>query len=159
MSSNQPKMECRRIRKPIMEKKRRARINDSLESLKQMLLQNTISVPQGSRPTKLEKADILEMTVRYMQLLQNKLGVNEESSRVVKRPLENHPISTFGRIMDRIDAAKVVPDQKPVRVMDNNYNIHLNTKSYNWKNQSNKENETNSSENEMMTLDQHWRPW
>ena len=141
-----------------MEKKRRARINDSLESLKQMLLQNTVSVPQGSRPTKLEKADILEMTVRYMQLLQNKLGVDEENSCVVRRPLENHPVATFSRIMDRIDGARVVPDQKPVRVMDNNYNIHLNTKSYNWKNQTNKENETSPSGNVMMSLD-HWRPW
>lgn len=60
----------RKIRKPLMEKKRRARINDSLEKLKQILLKNTVAITYGSRPTKLEKADILEMTVRYLQMLQ-----------------------------------------------------------------------------------------
>lgn len=56
-------------RKPLMEKKRRARINDSLEALKEILLKNTVAVTQGTRPTKLEKADILEMTVRYLKML------------------------------------------------------------------------------------------
>lgn len=56
-------------RKPLMEKKRRARINDSLETLKEILLKNTVAVTQGTRPTKLEKADILEMTVRYLKML------------------------------------------------------------------------------------------
>lgn len=64
-----PRLECRKIRKPKIEKLRRARINSSLESLKEILLKNTISIPQGARPTKLEKADVLEMTVRYIELL------------------------------------------------------------------------------------------
>ncbi|XP_055305398.1 enhancer of split mgamma protein-like [Sitodiplosis mosellana] len=59
----------RKNRKPLMEKKRRARINDSLEALKEILLKNTVAITQGTRPTKLEKADILEMTVRYLQVL------------------------------------------------------------------------------------------
>lgn len=74
------RLECRKIRKPKIEKLRRARINSSLESLKEILLKNTISIPQGARPTKLEKADILEMTVRYIKLLhenlQNSLPIN-----------------------------------------------------------------------------------
>lgn len=65
----------RKIRKPLMEKKRRARINDSLETLKEILLKNTVAITQGSRPTKLEKADILEMTVRYLEVLQKRLYV------------------------------------------------------------------------------------
>lgn len=56
-----------------MEKKRRARINDSLEALKEILLKNTVALTQGSRPTKLEKADILEMTVRYLNGLHKQL--------------------------------------------------------------------------------------
>lgn len=68
-----PRLECRKIRKPKIEKLRRARINSSLESLKEILLKNTISIPQGARPTKLEKADILEMTVRYIELLHENL--------------------------------------------------------------------------------------
>lgn len=70
----------RKIRKPLMEKKRRARINDSLETLKEILLKNTVAITQGSRPTKLEKADILEMTVRYLQVLQKRLYVTNGNS-------------------------------------------------------------------------------
>lgn len=65
----------RKVRKPLMEKKRRARINDSLETLKHTLLQNTVAITHGTRPTKLEKADILEMTVRYIDVLHSKLTV------------------------------------------------------------------------------------
>lgn len=70
----------RKIRKPLMEKKRRARINDSLEALKDILLKNTVAVTQGSRPTKLEKADILEMTVRYLNALHTKLMASRTPS-------------------------------------------------------------------------------
>lgn len=65
-----------------MEKKRRARINDSLEALKQILLDSKTSFKgstykkNGQRTAKLEKADILEMTVRYLQHLHNKLEQN-----------------------------------------------------------------------------------
>ncbi|KAK9876957.1 hypothetical protein WA026_015991 [Henosepilachna vigintioctopunctata] len=67
--------ESRKIRKPLMEKKRRARINDSLETLKQILLDSKTLLKEGTsrkngqRTAKLEKADILEMTVRYLQHL------------------------------------------------------------------------------------------
>lgn len=71
----------RKSRKPLMEKKRRARINDSLEALKEILLTNTVAVTQGNRPTKLEKADILEMTVRYLQLLHTKRTASIPSNR------------------------------------------------------------------------------
>lgn len=69
-------IELRKIRKPLMEKKRRARINDSLNTLKQILLQNTVAIPtSGGRIAKLEKADILEMTVRYVKNLHRRLGM------------------------------------------------------------------------------------
>ncbi|CAG7816305.1 unnamed protein product [Allacma fusca] len=65
--------ESRKIRKPLMEKRRRARINHSLNELKRMLLEanGTPTRKEGSRPAKLEKADILELTVRHLQTLQN----------------------------------------------------------------------------------------
>lgn len=85
ISSN--KLECRKVRKPKIEKLRRARINSSLESLKEILLRNTISIPQGTRPTKLEKADILEMTVRYLELLHEKLAMS--SDKPAKKSMEN----------------------------------------------------------------------
>ncbi|KAG9482000.1 hypothetical protein GDO78_010953 [Eleutherodactylus coqui] len=51
-----------------MEKKRRARINVSLEQLKTLLEKN---YSQNIRKRKLEKADILELTVKYLKTLQN----------------------------------------------------------------------------------------
>ncbi|KAJ8984911.1 hypothetical protein NQ317_012157 [Molorchus minor] len=65
--------ESRKIRKPMMEKKRRARINDSLESLKKILLEfdPESGKKTGQKTAKLEKADILEMTVRYLENLRS----------------------------------------------------------------------------------------
>lgn len=73
-------MDIRRIRKPLMEKKRRARINDSLNCLKNILLENAIGVWHGARPTKLEKADILELTVQYVKTLRNHLIISSSDS-------------------------------------------------------------------------------
>lgn len=73
-----------------MEKKRRARINDSLEALKQILLESKTTLKEstsrktGQRTAKLEKADILEMTVSYLQHLHNKLS-QVAPSRVNKK--------------------------------------------------------------------------
>nr|ABO93449.1 hairy-enhancer-of-split 1 [Strigamia maritima] len=60
--------EARRSNKPLMEKRRRARINHSLTELKTLIL-NAVK-KDNSKHSKLEKADILEMTVKYLQNLQ-----------------------------------------------------------------------------------------
>lgn len=56
----------RKLKKPLMEKKRRARINHCLVELKHILLQAS-----PHQRTKLEKADILEMTVNHLRLKQS----------------------------------------------------------------------------------------
>lgn len=61
--------ENRKWSKPIMEKRRRERINRSLEELKRLVLE--AQNRDSSRYTKLEKADILEMTVRYLRSLRH----------------------------------------------------------------------------------------
>ncbi|XP_050522975.1 transcription factor HES-2-like [Daktulosphaira vitifoliae] len=61
-------IEPRKIRKPLMEKKRRARINQSLDELKKIVVDaEKLNGQEISRVNKLEKADILEMTVRYLK--------------------------------------------------------------------------------------------
>ncbi|KAL4716676.1 hypothetical protein ACJJTC_004795 [Scirpophaga incertulas] len=62
------KAELRKTNKPIMEKKRRARINQCLNELKDLLVDTTNTDP--ARHSKLEKADILELTVKHLQTLQ-----------------------------------------------------------------------------------------
>jgi len=59
----------RRASKPLMEKRRRERINKSLNELKGILL-NALRKDQSTCHSKLEKADILEMTVRYLRSIQ-----------------------------------------------------------------------------------------
>ncbi|XP_074074695.1 transcription factor HES-2 [Macrotis lagotis] len=59
--------ELRKTLKPLMEKRRRARINESLSQLKGLIL--PLIGKDSSRYSKLEKADILEMTVRFLQEL------------------------------------------------------------------------------------------
>ncbi|CAG5896956.1 transcription factor HES-1-B-like [Menidia menidia] len=71
--------ESRKSSKPIMEKRRRARINESLCQLKALILDALKK--DSSRHSKLEKADILEMTVKHlrnMQRLQMTAAVNTD---------------------------------------------------------------------------------
>ncbi|XP_045129836.1 transcription factor HES-1-A-like [Portunus trituberculatus] len=67
----------RKSNKPLMEKKRRQRINRCLNDLKSLVLEGKNKDP--SQYSKLEKADILEMTVRHVQAL-HRLGVGRLSS-------------------------------------------------------------------------------
>ncbi|XP_067658820.1 transcription factor HES-1-B-like [Haliotis asinina] len=60
--------DSRRTNKPMMEKRRRARINASLSELKSLLL-DAIN-KEGGRHNKMEKADILEMTVKHLREIQ-----------------------------------------------------------------------------------------
>ncbi|XP_066972205.1 transcription factor HES-4-like isoform X2 [Macrobrachium rosenbergii] len=55
----------RRSNKPLMERRRRERINHCLNELKNLVL--TAQKKDPTRYSKLEKADILEMTVRHVQ--------------------------------------------------------------------------------------------
>ncbi|KAL4221331.1 hypothetical protein ACF0H5_019592 [Mactra antiquata] len=55
----------RKVNKPLIEKRRRARINDCLSQLKTIVL--NASESKTPRPSKLEKADILEMTVDFVK--------------------------------------------------------------------------------------------
>jgi hypothetical protein len=181
-----PRFECRKIRKPKIEKLRRARINNSLETLKQMLLQNTIAIPQGGRPTKLEKADILEMTVRYMQLLHKKLGFQSyenldfPDSQIPLKTLwsnnstgiqtkYNDPCYNYNKIMGKIEGFPIYKQEPQSFDSENSYeNIIFNKKISKLPN-LNKENENplDSDEEIQITdesdgkpcLEQHWRPW
>ncbi|XP_037946572.1 enhancer of split mdelta protein [Teleopsis dalmanni] len=55
----------RKVTKPLLERKRRARMNLYLDELKDLIV-DTMEA-QGEHVTKLEKADILEMTVNYLK--------------------------------------------------------------------------------------------
>ena len=60
--------------KPLLERKRRARINKCLDELKDIMVVALQS--EGESITKLEKADVLELTVRHMQKLKDANALN-----------------------------------------------------------------------------------
>merc|ERR1712083_805865 len=70
----------RKVMKPLLERKRRARINKCLDDLKDLMVSSLQS--EGESITKLEKADVLELTVRHLQKLkrQNALGLTPEAT-------------------------------------------------------------------------------
>lgn len=67
-NEKEKKMSIRKTNKPIMEKRRRARINSCLQQLKTLVLEAMRK--DSSQYSKLEKADILEMTVKHLRSLQ-----------------------------------------------------------------------------------------
>uniref|UniRef100_A0A8C6UIU5 Transcription factor HES-5 n=1 Tax=Neogobius melanostomus TaxID=47308 RepID=A0A8C6UIU5_9GOBI len=79
-----------KLRKPVVEKLRRERINSSIEQLKSLLCAEFLHQQPDS---KLEKADILEMTVSFLtRLLQQK---QEPESHCTE--LHNHRETPFCR--------------------------------------------------------------
>ncbi|XP_063297014.1 transcription cofactor HES-6-like [Pelobates fuscus] len=66
--------EERKLRKPLIERKRRERINTCLEQLKETVVR-VFQLDQS----KLEKADILEMTVRHLENIQKTKSTGEPS--------------------------------------------------------------------------------
>lgn len=70
----------RKVMKPMLERKRRARINRCLDELKDLMV--TALQAEGENVAKLEKADILELTVRHLHTLRaaRRLTLTPESS-------------------------------------------------------------------------------
>lgn len=60
-----PLKEKRRANKPLLERKRRAKINDSLSDLKNLVLSSLNK--DVSKYAKMEKVDILDMTVQFLK--------------------------------------------------------------------------------------------
>lgn len=69
-------MQYRKVMKPMLERKRRARINRCLDELKELMV--FALATDGDNVSKLEKADILELTVAHLQKLkrQQRLTAN-----------------------------------------------------------------------------------
>lgn len=100
-AKNKRPSEPRRANKPLMEKRRRARINQSLAALKTLILDSAKA--EKTKHSKLEKADILELTVRHFQRHRSLdvQGVNQYKAgysdcvREVQRYLETPDVQTM----------------------------------------------------------------
>jgi len=68
---NSSNAQLRKIKKPLIERRRRERINECLVQLKTLVLEAMNK--DESRYSKMEKADILEMTVTHLRSIQYKM--------------------------------------------------------------------------------------
>lgn len=161
--------ETRKIRKPLMEKKRRARINDSLDTLKSILIKNlttqipvtvsTSSAINYNRTTKLEKADILEMTVKYVERLHEKLAINNQEIVSSTTNNEYHP----GKLTSSNDSKKNVKRKFEENKENNNVEIPM---SFNDRGGEKRKFSVvkrvicdNENKNNLFQRSNHWRPW
>ncbi|XP_067620014.1 enhancer of split m3 protein [Eurosta solidaginis] len=67
----------RKVMKPLLERKRRARINKCLDDLKDLMVE--CLQQEGEHVTRLEKADILELTVEHMRKLKQRGSLSLQS--------------------------------------------------------------------------------
>uniref|UniRef100_A0A8D8RCU6 Enhancer of split mgamma protein n=2 Tax=Cacopsylla melanoneura TaxID=428564 RepID=A0A8D8RCU6_9HEMI len=72
-------LQYKKITKPLLERKRRARINRCLEQLKDLMVGALEA--EGENINKLEKADILELTVRHLHRITRPHNPTEEVQR------------------------------------------------------------------------------
>nr|AAH97007.1 Her4.2 protein [Danio rerio]AAI64898.1 Her4.2 protein [Danio rerio] len=83
-----------KLRKPMVEKIRRERINSSIEKLKTLLAQEFVKQQPDSRQ---EKADILEMTLDFLRRSQKSSAAGDGHSRCVQEAvsfLSQCPVQT-----------------------------------------------------------------
>lgn len=130
----------KRSNKPFMEKKRRARINNCLTQLKTLVLQAMRK--DTNQYSKLEKADILEMTVKHLRQLQRqqvsqamtcdptvvtkyKAGFNECANEVmrylgsvqgVEGETRNRLMSHLGNVVTQLNSQTSEQCQQPLNV-------------------------------------------
>ncbi|XP_076234431.1 enhancer of split mgamma protein [Calliopsis andreniformis] len=86
----------KKVTKPLLERKRRARINKCLDELKNLMIDALET--EGEDISKLEKADILELTVRHLQRLQSlqSSGLTSAITKNDELSAESRWLSGFG---------------------------------------------------------------
>ena len=72
----------RKVMKPLLERKRRARMNKSLDALKDLMV--NVLQKEGESITKLEKAEILELTVKHIQKLRKENALEVRPSAAAR---------------------------------------------------------------------------
>merc|ERR1711962_1916040 len=123
----------RKVMKPLLERKRRARINGCLDELKDLMV--FALQTEGESISKLEKADVLELTVRHLRKLkrQQMLALNPgldldrfhagytACATEVNRCLSNVPdvdVSVNGRLMSHLGHRLAVYQGRTPAVVD-----------------------------------------
>lgn len=111
--------QLRKIRKPLIERKRRERINESLNQLKTLVLEALKK--DESSCTKMDKADILELTVQHLQSMQQRhqqakyATGYEECAGEVTHYMSRTPVhpDLSARLMQHLDGQMMKEDRAP----------------------------------------------
>lgn len=82
----------RKVMKPLLERKRRARINHCLDDIKDLLV-DSLQTESGESITKLEKADVLELTLKHLREVKRQKKVASANTSI------NGPNYTSNEIM------------------------------------------------------------
>ncbi|KAJ8015135.1 hypothetical protein DPEC_G00023010 [Dallia pectoralis] len=102
----------KKILKPVIEKKRRDRMNQSLGELKNLLLSFTSD--SRLQNSKLEKASILDLTIEYLQEMTEKRSMSKDSSgQVVYYPWETEQCAQFEVSEPGACSSAVAADSRP----------------------------------------------
>ncbi|KAL3982095.1 Helix-loop-helix DNA-binding domain family protein [Acanthocheilonema viteae] len=124
LDSEQKKILTKKANKPLMERKRRARINKCLFEMKQMLVDD---VKNGSlNHSKWEKADILEMSVAYIRQLKRRIAANNKTKQAFSLPYFVDGFSDCVREMQNYTLLEKWPDD--FREYNNRLTSHLNAR-------------------------------
>ena len=93
----------RKVMKPMLERKRRARINKCLDELKDLMVHALQT--EGESITKLEKADVLELTVRHLRKLrrQEMLTLSPHSEQDSYRAGYTAAATEISRVLGSVD--------------------------------------------------------
>ena len=108
------------IRKPLMERKRRERINNSLSELASLLTEARLVKQEQGKTPKLEKADILELTVKHLHCLKHKdLDITtiqtEETNKKVNSSGESGYKEGFTKCMGVVEEALSSTESKNLK--------------------------------------------
>lgn len=107
MSEMSKTYQYRKVMKPMLERKRRARINKCLDELKDLMVATLES--EGEHVTRLEKADILELTVTHLQKMkqQRKSANNTMSQAEGFRSGYIHAVNEVSRSLSELPGVNV----------------------------------------------------
>lgn len=145
--------------KPMLERKRRARINRCLDELKELMV--TALQNEGENVSKLEKADILELTVRHLHNLkrQHQLVIGPEQSYADRfragfsqcAQEVSHFIATPTQLIDPVSGRKLMQHLSScVRQMDK---VQIQCSQQNFTTPPNSPKDLSQTQAAM------WRPW
>ena len=97
----------RKIMKPLLERKRRARINSYMDELKDLLVAAVQA--EGESITKLEKADVLELTLKHLQKLKRQQMLQTNSALDMDRYRAGYTAcaSEVGRFMSTVPGVNI----------------------------------------------------